>query len=135
MTARAQSGGFLAYLHGGKPFLRGGDFTARQAAGQRPMQLNYSRAFGGKDLKMYGLSPVPEVSQQALTGKERVIVLASDGLWDVASAEFAVRRAIGAAGEGRDPASDLASFALREHDVRARTRGRGWARARAEIAG
>jgi protein phosphatase len=48
----SQSGGSLAWLHGGKPFLRGGDFTARQAQGDRPMQLNYSRAFGGKDLKM-----------------------------------------------------------------------------------
>jgi len=45
------SGGSLTYLHGGKPFLRGGDFADRQAIGDRPMQLNYSRAFGGKDLK------------------------------------------------------------------------------------
>ena len=43
-----KSGGSLAYLHGGKPFIRGGDFAERQLKGDRPMQLNYSRAFGGK---------------------------------------------------------------------------------------
>lgn len=47
-----QAGGILTYLHGGKPFLRGGDFVERQRKRERPMQLNYSRAFGGKDLKM-----------------------------------------------------------------------------------
>ena len=43
-----KAGGSLAYLHGGKPFIRGGDFAERQLKGDRPMQLNYSRAFGGK---------------------------------------------------------------------------------------
>ena len=58
-----RSGGSLTYLHGGKPFIRGGDFTERQRMGDRPMQLNYSRAFGGKDLKMYGLSCQPDILQ------------------------------------------------------------------------
>ena len=47
-------GGSVVYLHQGKPFIRGGDFAERQAQGDRPMQLNYSRAMGGKDLKMFG---------------------------------------------------------------------------------
>ena len=64
-------GGSLAYLHGGKPFIRGGDFSARQAAGDRPMQLNYSRAFGGKDLKRYGLSATPDILQIQLTKADR----------------------------------------------------------------
>jgi hypothetical protein len=34
------SGGCLTYLHGGKPFLRGGDFAERQAKGDRPMQVS-----------------------------------------------------------------------------------------------
>lgn len=46
----AAAGGTLEFLSGGRPFIRGGDFAARQAAGGRPMQLNYSRALGGKDL-------------------------------------------------------------------------------------
>ena len=47
-------GGSLAWLHGNKPYIRGGDFHPRQANGEHPKQLNYSRAFGGKDLKMFG---------------------------------------------------------------------------------
>ena len=49
----------MEYLHNSfdKPFIRGGDFTARKARGDRAMQLQYSRAFGGKDLKPY--VPVP----------------------------------------------------------------------------
>lgn len=66
-----KSGGSLAYLHGGKPFIRGGDFSARQAKGERPMQLNYSRAFGGKDLKMFGLSAEPDIQQIQLTRADR----------------------------------------------------------------
>jgi hypothetical protein len=68
-----QSGGSLAYLHGGKPFIRGGDFTARQALGDRPMQLNYSRAFGGKDLKMYGLSWVPDILHIRVTSADKCV--------------------------------------------------------------
>jgi protein phosphatase PTC2/3 len=65
------AGGSLEYLSGGRPFIRGGDFAARQAAGDRPMQLNYSRALGGKDLKPFGLSAVPDVSQVQLGPEER----------------------------------------------------------------
>lgn len=42
--------------------IRGGDFFVRQQAGEHPKQLNYSRAFGGKDLKMFGLSAEPDIS-------------------------------------------------------------------------
>ncbi len=64
-------GGSLAYLHGGKPFIRGGDFTERQVRGDRPMQLNYSRAFGGKDLKMFGLSAIPDIVHVQLSKQDR----------------------------------------------------------------
>lgn len=46
------SGGSLVWLHGNKAYIRGGDFIRRQANGEHPKQLNYSRAFGGKDLKV-----------------------------------------------------------------------------------
>lgn len=63
-----RAGGKLAWLHNGsKPYIRGGDFVPRQLAGEHPKQLNYSRAFGGKDLKMYGLSADPDVSHFDLT--------------------------------------------------------------------
>ncbi len=111
------AGGSLVYLHTNKPFIRGGDFHNRKLA----MQLNYSRAFGGKDLKMYGLSAVPDVklldvriprappskstttsssSSSAPAGKQQqsgdpvsVLLLGSDGLWDVVGATAAVKLA------------------------------------------
>lgn len=140
-----QSGGSLAYLHGGKPFIRGGDFTARQAKGDRPMQLNYSRAFGGKDLKMFGLISTPDVLQLQLTKADkcvlarplspcvavrslaptlslppprRLLIIASDGLWDVSTADVAVRRAWESVRVGRDPAVDLTDWALAQHDLK-----------------
>lgn len=112
------SGGSLAYLHGGKPFIRGGDFTARQAKGDRPMQLNYSRAFGGKDLKMFGLISTPDVLQLQLSKADKLLILASDGLWDVATADTAAKRAWESVRLGRDPSLDLTDFALAQHDLR-----------------
>ena len=114
----AQSGGSIAYLHGGKPFLRGGDFMPRQVAGDRPMQLNYSRAIGGKDLKPFGLSAEPGLTQVCLSREDRVLVLASDGLWDVADADAAVNIALDAYLAGRDAARVLAEWSLQQHDAR-----------------
>ncbi|KAA0148372.1 hypothetical protein FNF27_03414 [Cafeteria roenbergensis] len=113
------AGGSLTYLHGGKPFIRGGDFTARQARGDRPMQLNYSRAFGGKDLKPYGLSCQPSISHVDVTASEKMVILASDGLWDVISADSAVGAAQAAASSGAasDPAEHLVDSALAAHDA------------------
>jgi protein phosphatase 2C family protein 2/3 len=96
-----QNGGSVIYLHGGKPFIRGGDFTRRQQQGERPMQLNYSRAFGGKDLKMFGLSAVPDIRQVELHSEHRVMIHGSDGLWDFVSAEVACRIALQAQAAGR----------------------------------
>uniref|UniRef100_A0A0A9XU39 PPM-type phosphatase domain-containing protein n=1 Tax=Lygus hesperus TaxID=30085 RepID=A0A0A9XU39_LYGHE len=98
-----ESGGELVYLHRKKPFIRGGDFNDRKMA----MQLNYSRAFGGRDLKMYGLSCEPDIRavdvrlpavdntiskpEQTLPGEDiRMVILGSDGLWDVVTPMDAV---------------------------------------------
>lgn len=113
-----KSGGSLAYLHGGKPFIRGGDFTERQGRGDRPMQLNYSRAFGGKDLKPFGLLATPDVFQMQLTKADKLLLVASDGVWDVCNAETAVRRAWESFRLRRDPAIDLVDFALEQHDLK-----------------
>lgn len=107
-------GGSLAWLHGGKPFIRGGDFAQRQAQGDRPMQLNYSRAFGGKDLKMFGLSCEPDIKQVTLNGQQRVLVLASDGLWDVMSADTACRVALEARTSGHSASQKLVHMGLSE---------------------
>jgi serine/threonine protein phosphatase PrpC len=82
------SGGSVVYLqnHNAKPFIRGGDFTVRKVKGDQPMQLQYSRAFGGKDLKQFGLSANPDVRIIPKTADHFAIVIASDGLWDALSA-------------------------------------------------
>jgi protein phosphatase len=106
------AGGSLTYLHGGKPFIRGGDFGQRKHA----MQLNYSRAFGGKDLKMYGLSGEPDVSLvQLAPGRERMVVLGSDGIWDVIDASSAVVIAERSQHQQRSPSEELCSIALSNH--------------------
>jgi len=106
------AGGSLTYLHGGKPFIRGGDFTQRKHA----MQLNYSRAFGGKDLKMYGLSAVPDINEFILTSKkDRIVILGSDGLWDVVDPTTAVRLAESALGQQKCASEELGVLALRNH--------------------
>jgi len=95
------AGGSVVYLHD-KPFIRGGDFHQRDHA----MQLNYSRAFGGKDLKMYGLSCTPDISITRVDfdskkidgipgGEEekdriKVVLFGSDGVWDVIYPDDAV---------------------------------------------
>lgn len=53
-----QAGGQLVYLHDQKPFIRGKDFRTKRKA----IQLNYSRAFGSKDLKHSGLISVPDIT-------------------------------------------------------------------------
>lgn len=105
-------GGSLTYLHGGKPFIRGGDFSQRKHA----MQLNYSRAFGGKDLKCYGLSAVPDVALHTLQdNRERMVILGSDGIWDVMTAEQAVALGEHAQQQQLSPAEELSRVSLRNH--------------------
>ncbi|CAE8615336.1 unnamed protein product [Polarella glacialis] len=112
-----QSGGSVEYLHDvfNKPFIRGGDFTERKARGEKPMQLQYSRAFGGKDLKPYGLSNIPDVKQVMMSPQHRVLVIASDGLWDVCSEATAVSLAMEARQRGQDACHALIQHALGEH--------------------
>lgn len=82
------------------------------------MQLNYSRAFGGKDLKCFGLSATPDITQLTLGESDHLVILASDGLWDVVDADTAVRMAWHAYINGRDASEDLTDFALKQHDYR-----------------
>jgi serine/threonine protein phosphatase PrpC len=107
-----RSGGSLAWLHGNKPYIRGGDFHERQVRGEHPKQLNYSRAFGGKDLKMYGLVAEPDVSHFQINPDDRVVILGSDGLWDVVGPKVACEVAMLAHREGRSAARDLVEQAI-----------------------
>jgi len=117
-----ECGGSVVLLqnHGSKPFIRGGDFLARKAKGDQPMQLQYSRAFGAKDLKVFGLSCIPDiriirVGAQASHPEYRYVkfaILASDGLWDVVSAQEAVDVAKAAVDNEENPAKRLVETAL-----------------------
>jgi len=106
-----ESGGSLTYLHGGKPFIRGGDFHNRKHA----MQLNYSRAFGGKDLKMYGLSAIPTVNLVNIDEHTHSIVLGSDGIWDVVDPTMSVMICQEAREKELMPCRELCRVALQLH--------------------
>nr|XP_043640138.1 probable protein phosphatase 2C 52 [Erigeron canadensis] len=49
--------------------------------------LAMARAFGDFCLKEYGVISIPEFSHRVLTDRDKFIVLASDGVWDVLSNE------------------------------------------------
>ncbi|CAK9110221.1 Probable protein phosphatase 2C 62 (OsPP2C62) [Durusdinium trenchii] len=88
----------------------------RSALGEQPMQLQYSRAFGAKDLKIFGLSSVPDVKiirmDSGAVKNVRFLVLASDGLWDVMSAQEAARQLQEAIAHRQHPAECLVQAAL-----------------------
>ena len=117
------SGGSVEYLRHdfSKAFIRGGDFFPRRKRGEKPMQLQYSRAFGGKDLKPYGLSSDAGVHQLVLDRSHKMVILASDGLWDVCSDQTAVAVAVEAAWQGRDASRALVAYALAEQARRGHT--------------
>ncbi|XP_057962758.1 probable protein phosphatase 2C 34 [Malania oleifera] len=53
--------------------------------------LAMSRAFGDYSVKNFGLISAPEVTQWNKTGRDKFIVLATDGVWDVVSNQEAVQ--------------------------------------------
>lgn len=108
-----QAGGSLVWLHDNKPFIRGGDFFTRQAAGDHPKQLNYSRAFGGKDLKKYGLSSEPDVNHFEIFPDDKLLLVASDGLWDVLQPNIACEIAMKAKMNGKSATTEIVNTAVR----------------------
>ncbi|RYG69151.1 protein serine/threonine phosphatase 2C family protein [archaeon] len=106
-------GGSLVWLHGNKPYLRGADFLMRQANGEHPKQLNYSRALGGKDLKPFGLLAEPDVNHFQLEADDCLVLLGSDGLWDVLSPQEACELAWGTHKAGQSSAAALVEHAVR----------------------
>lgn len=106
-------GGSVEHLrsHRNKAYIRGGDFLLRKNLGEKPMQLQYSRAFGGKDLKPFGLTATPTVLVKKRTRDVLGFILGSDGLWDVLSADIAARTAMRAYVNNKNPATALCSAA------------------------
>ena len=74
----------------------------------------YSRAFGGKDLKPYGLSANPSVRQLALAEQHVRLILASDGICDVASADDCAAIVAQAWERGDDAAHVLVHWGMQE---------------------
>ncbi|ORM41470.1 putative protein phosphatase 2C 71 [Babesia sp. Xinjiang] len=109
------SGGSVQFLssHNNKPFLRGGDFLERKSKGDQPMQIQYSRAFGGKDLKIYGLSSEPDISVIRRGDHHRAIVLGTDGLWDTCDCNHVFSAVFQARSNGVNPSRHLVDSALK----------------------
>ncbi|KAI4295196.1 hypothetical protein MLD38_040575 [Melastoma candidum] len=84
--------------------------------------LAMSRAFGDYCIKDYGLISVPEVTPRRITSRDKFVVLATDGVWDVVTNQEAVEIASSAP----DPAKSARR--LVEHAARA------WKRKRRGIA-
>lgn len=118
--------------HGNKAYIRGGDFLLRKALGEKPMQLQYARAFGAKDLKMFGVSSIPDVKTLNLKDRRiRYLILASDGIWDMmtpleavtvahvahqkglSSAEHIIRLALSATNEKRGKSDNITAVVVR----------------------
>uniref|UniRef100_A0A0C9RH25 protein-serine/threonine phosphatase n=1 Tax=Wollemia nobilis TaxID=56998 RepID=A0A0C9RH25_9CONI len=74
--------------------------------------LAMARAFGDFCLKEYGVIAIPEVSSRLLTERDKFVVLASDGVWDVLSNEEVVQIVSSA------PTRSLAARTLVEAAVR-----------------
>jgi protein phosphatase len=108
------SGGSLTWLHGNQPYIRGGDFHRRQANGEHPKQLNYSRAFGGKDLKMFGLTAEPDVSHFQIGKDDKLILLGSDGIWDVVDPLTASHFVLECIKQGRNATKELTDWVISE---------------------
>ncbi|GMY27811.1 probable protein phosphatase 2C 34 [Fagus crenata] len=53
--------------------------------------LALSRALGDYCLKEFGLISVPDVTQRNITSRDKFVILATDGLWDVISNQEAVQ--------------------------------------------
>ncbi|KAL5538481.1 hypothetical protein UlMin_044635 [Ulmus minor] len=53
--------------------------------------LAVSRAFGDHCVKEFGLISVPDVTQRNITSKDKFVILATDGVWDVISNKEAVQ--------------------------------------------
>ncbi len=64
---------------------RGGTVINGRVCGR----LLVSRALGDRPIKQF-VAPTPEVTETTLTPQHDFIILASDGLWDVVSAQYAV---------------------------------------------
>lgn len=74
--------------------------------------LAMSRAFGDYCVKDFGVISEPQVTQRIISNKDRFVVLATDGVWDVISNEEAIR-IVSASKDPRRSAQRLVGCAIR----------------------
>ncbi|KAG6486176.1 hypothetical protein ZIOFF_054746 [Zingiber officinale] len=74
--------------------------------------LAMSRAFGDYCVKDFGVISEPQVTQRIISNKDRFVVLATDGVWDVISNEEAIR-IVSASKDPRRSAQRLVGCAVR----------------------
>lgn len=72
--------------------------------------LALSRAFGDYFFKDFGLISEPDVIQRTITTRDRFVILASDGVWDVVSNEKAVE-IVSSASEKDESSKRLVDYA------------------------
>ena len=83
-------------------------------AGEHPKQLNYSRALGGKDLKIFGLIADPDISHFEISPEDKLVLIASNGLWDMLNPRTACEIAMKAKREGRSATRDVVKWAIED---------------------
>ena len=63
---------------------------------------------------MFGLSAEPDISHFEVSPDDRLVLLASDGLWDVLNPRTACEIAMRSRREGRSATKDIVAWAIEE---------------------
>jgi serine/threonine protein phosphatase PrpC len=63
---------------------------------------------------MFGLSVDPDISHFEITPDDKLVLLASDGLWDVVNPRTVCEIALRARREGRSATDDIVGWAINE---------------------
>ena len=66
---------------------------------------------------MFGLSVEPDISHFEITPEDKLVLLASDGLWDVINPRAACEIALVARRDGRSATDDIVKWAINEMPI------------------
>lgn len=79
--------------------------------GETPAGLALSRALGDFCLKDFGLISVPDVTQREISKRDKFVILATDGVWDVVSNQEALQ-IVSSTADREKSAKRLVEFAV-----------------------
>ena len=65
----------------------------------------------------FGLSAEPDVNHFEITSEDKLVLIASDGLWDVISPKLACKIALDARREGRSATNDIVQRTIHEMPI------------------